>query len=69
MATHTDQKLELLKRTPLLSELGGHELEEVGELQLKGFSRPIETVNVVGVRAGGRPIAAAAGGDFMAERA
>ena len=32
MATHTDQKLELLKKTPLLSELGGHELEEVGRL-------------------------------------
>jgi CRP/FNR family cyclic AMP-dependent transcriptional regulator len=32
MATHTDQKLELLKRTPLLSELGARDLEEVGKL-------------------------------------
>jgi CRP-like cAMP-binding protein len=32
MATHTDQKLELLKRTPLLSDLGGRELEEVERL-------------------------------------
>jgi CRP/FNR family transcriptional regulator, cyclic AMP receptor protein len=29
---HTDQKLELLKRTPLLSELRRRELEEVGRL-------------------------------------
>jgi CRP-like cAMP-binding protein len=32
MATHTDQKLELLKRTPLLEGLGRKELEEVGRL-------------------------------------
>ena len=32
MATHTDQKLELLKRTPLLSALGRRELEEVERL-------------------------------------
>ncbi|HXI81187.1 MAG TPA: cyclic nucleotide-binding domain-containing protein [Verrucomicrobiae bacterium] len=32
MATHTDQKLELLKATPLLAELDRHELEEVGRL-------------------------------------
>jgi CRP-like cAMP-binding protein len=32
MATHTDTKLELLKRTPLLSELGRKEIEEVGRL-------------------------------------
>jgi CRP/FNR family cyclic AMP-dependent transcriptional regulator len=32
MVTHTDQKLELLKRTPLLAELGRRELEEVGRL-------------------------------------
>jgi CRP/FNR family cyclic AMP-dependent transcriptional regulator len=32
MATHTDQKLELLKQTPLLAELGRRELEEVGRL-------------------------------------
>ena len=32
MATHTDQKIELLKKVPLLSELGGRELEEVGRL-------------------------------------
>jgi CRP-like cAMP-binding protein len=32
MATHTDQKLELLKRTPLLSDLGRRELEEVERL-------------------------------------
>ena len=30
---------------------GLFEVEDVGELQLKGFSRPIETVNVLGVRA------------------
>jgi CRP-like cAMP-binding protein len=32
MATHTDQKLELLKRTPLLAGLGRKELEAVGML-------------------------------------
>jgi CRP-like cAMP-binding protein len=32
MVTHTDQKLELLKRTPLLAELGRRELDEVGRL-------------------------------------
>jgi CRP-like cAMP-binding protein len=32
MATHTDQKLELLKRTPLLEGLGRKELEAVGML-------------------------------------
>ena len=32
MATHMDQKLELLKQTPLLAELGRRELEEVGRL-------------------------------------
>jgi CRP/FNR family cyclic AMP-dependent transcriptional regulator len=32
MATHTDQKLELLKRVPLLSGLGRREIEEVGRL-------------------------------------
>ena len=32
MATHTDQKLELLKRTPLLEGLGRKEIEAVGML-------------------------------------
>jgi CRP/FNR family cyclic AMP-dependent transcriptional regulator len=32
MASHTDEKLELLKATPLLAELDRHELEEVGRL-------------------------------------
>ena len=32
MATHTDTKLELLRRTPLLSDLGRKEIEEVGRL-------------------------------------
>lgn len=32
MATHTDQKLELLKRVPLLSGLGKRDIEEVGRL-------------------------------------
>jgi len=32
MATHTDQKLELLKRTPLLAGLGRKDIEEVGRL-------------------------------------
>jgi CRP-like cAMP-binding protein len=32
MATHTDQKLELLKRTPLLSGLARQDIEEVGRL-------------------------------------
>ena len=32
MATHTDQKLELLKRTPLLEGLGKREIEAVGML-------------------------------------
>jgi CRP/FNR family cyclic AMP-dependent transcriptional regulator len=32
MATQTDQKLELLKRVPLLSGLGKRDIEEVGRL-------------------------------------
>jgi CRP-like cAMP-binding protein len=32
MATHTDEKLELLKRTPLLAGLSRKDLEEVGRL-------------------------------------
>jgi CRP-like cAMP-binding protein len=32
MATHTDEKLELLKRTPLLAGLGRKDIEEVGRL-------------------------------------
>jgi CRP/FNR family transcriptional regulator, cyclic AMP receptor protein len=32
MATHTDEKLELLKRTPLLAGLSRGDLEEVGRL-------------------------------------
>src|SRR5215213_760287 len=32
MATHTDEKLELLKRVPLLEGLGRREIEEVGRL-------------------------------------
>lgn len=32
MATQTDTKLELLRRTPLLSDLGRKEIEEVGRL-------------------------------------
>jgi CRP-like cAMP-binding protein len=32
MATHTDEKLELLKRAPLLEGLGRREIEEVGRL-------------------------------------
>lgn len=48
---------------------GMFELEEVGELQLKGFSRAILTVNVVGVRAGGRPVAAPTTADLLAEGA
>jgi CRP-like cAMP-binding protein len=32
MATHSDEKLELLRRTPLLSDLGRRELEEVERL-------------------------------------
>jgi CRP-like cAMP-binding protein len=32
MATHTDEKLELLRRTPLLAGLGRGDIEEVGRL-------------------------------------
>lgn len=32
MATHTDEKLDLLKRVPLLAALGRREIEEVGRL-------------------------------------
>lgn len=32
MATHSDQKLELLKRVPLLDGLGRREIEEIGRL-------------------------------------
>jgi CRP-like cAMP-binding protein len=32
MATHTDQKLELLRRVPLLAGLGRGDIEEVGRL-------------------------------------
>jgi class 3 adenylate cyclase len=41
---------------------GLFELEDVGEIQLKGFSRPIATVNVVGLRADGHPLGAATSG-------
>ena len=32
MATHTDQKLELLKRVPLFTGLGRRDIEELGRL-------------------------------------
>jgi len=38
---------------------GLFDVEDLGELQLKGFSHPIATVNVLGVRARGRLVAAA----------
>jgi class 3 adenylate cyclase len=47
---------------------GLFELEDVGELQLKGFSRPIATVNVVGLRPDGSRLAATTS-DLIAEGA
>jgi CRP-like cAMP-binding protein len=82
MATHTDQKLELLKHVPLLSELGGRELEEVGRLAdevdlpaghvliREGSSGSEFFVIVDGkiqIERGGRAIATLGPGDFLGE--
>lgn len=40
MATHTDEKLELLRKTPLLAGLGRRDLEEVGRLADEVDVRP-----------------------------
>jgi CRP-like cAMP-binding protein len=82
MATHTDEKLELLKRVPLLSGLGRREIEEVGRLAEeidvpsgKVLMREGDTgrefyvlVNgSVGIDRGGTTIRSIHGGDFFGE--
>jgi len=82
MATHTDEKLELLKRVPLLSALGRREIEEVGRLAEeidvpagKVLMREGETgrefyvlVNgSVGIDRGGATIRTLQDGDFFGE--
>jgi CRP/FNR family cyclic AMP-dependent transcriptional regulator len=82
MATHTDEKLELLKRVPLLSGLGRREIEEVGRLAEeidvpsgKVLMREGDTgreffvlVNgTVGIDRGGTSIRTMEGGDFFGE--
>ncbi len=82
MATHTDQKLELLKRTPLLEALGRKELEAVGML-VDEIDVPAGQVLMregdtgreffvlvdgnVGIDRGGTRVATLAGGDFFGE--
>jgi CRP-like cAMP-binding protein len=82
MATHTDAKLEILKRVPLLSALGRREIEEVGMLAEeidvpsgKVLMREGDTgreffvlVNgTVGIDRGGRSIRTMESGDFFGE--
>jgi CRP/FNR family cyclic AMP-dependent transcriptional regulator len=82
MATHTDEKLELLKRVPLLSGLGRREIEEVGRLAEeidvpsgKVLMREGDTgreffvlVNgTVGIDRGGTSIRTMEDGDFFGE--
>ena len=82
MATHTDKKLELLKRTPLLSNLGRKEIEEVGRLvdeidvpagkvlMREGHSGSEFFVLVngsVGIEQGGKRIRTLEPGDFFGE--
>ena len=82
VATHTDQKLELLKRVPLLAGLGRRELEEVGrlvdEVDIKagkvlmregdaGSEFFVLVTGSVGIDRGGTRILTMGGGDFFGE--
>ena len=82
MATHTDQKLEILKRVPLLAGLGRREIEEVGSLAEevdvpagKVLMREGDTGREffvlvdgsVGIDRGGAHLRTMEGGDFFGE--
>jgi CRP-like cAMP-binding protein len=82
MATHTDEKLELLKRTPLLAGLGRKDLEEVGrladEVDLKADHVLMREGDVgreffvivegqVRIEKGGRPIRTMGPGEFVGD--
>ena len=82
MATHTDEKLELLKRVPLLSGLGRREIEEVGRLAeeidvptgkvLMREGEPGREFFVlvdgsVGIERGGRSVGSINPGEFLGE--
>jgi CRP-like cAMP-binding protein len=82
MATHTDEKLELLKRTPLLAGLGRKEIEAVGRL-VDEIDVPAGRVlmregdtgreffvlvdGVVGIDRGGSRVRTMEAGDFFGE--
>lgn len=82
MATQTDQKLELLKRAPLLAGLGRREIEEVGRL-VEEIDVPAGQVLMregetgreffvlvegsVAIERGGSPVRTMAPGDFFGE--
>ena len=82
MATHTDAKLELLRRTPLLSDLGRKDIEAVGRLvdeidvpAGRVLMREGDTGNeffvlvngTVGIERGGRRIRSIEPGDYFGE--
>ncbi len=82
MATHTDEKLELLKRVPLLSGLGRREIEEVGRLAEEidvpsgkvlmregdpGREFFVLVKGQVGIERGGKQLRTIEGGDFFGE--
>jgi CRP/FNR family cyclic AMP-dependent transcriptional regulator len=82
VATHTNQKLELLKRVPLLAGLGRRELEEVGrlveEVDIKagkilmregdaGSEFFVLVTGSVGIDRGGTRVLTMGGGDFFGE--
>jgi CRP/FNR family cyclic AMP-dependent transcriptional regulator len=82
MATHTDEKLELLKRVPLLEGLGRREIEEVGRLADEidvpagrvlmregetGTEFFVLVSGGVSIERGGVRVATMKGGDFFGE--
>jgi CRP/FNR family transcriptional regulator, cyclic AMP receptor protein len=82
VTTHTDQKLELLKRVPLLAGLGRRELEEVArlveEVDVKagkvlmregdsGSEFFLLVTGTVGIDRGGTRVFTMGGGDFFGE--
>jgi CRP-like cAMP-binding protein len=82
MATHTDAKLELLRRTPLLSDLGRKDIEAVGRLVDEidvpagrvlmregdtGHEFFVLVNGTVGIERGGRRIRSIEPGDYFGE--
>lgn len=82
MATHTDEKLDLLKRVPLLGGLGKRELEEVGRLAEEvdlpagrvlmregdtGREFYVLVTGGVSIERGGAPLKSMGPGDFFGE--